>query len=69
MDKKLNLGYACINMTLSDVKPIKNKVTTNRTCIKKTFLLKGLHASYQVLPKIIFLVNKNDFFNYKLQVY
>lgn len=32
----MNLGYACINMTMG------KKVTTNRTMIKKTFLEKGL---------------------------
>lgn len=42
MNKQLNLGYACINITLSETKPKKNKITTNRTCIKKTFLSKGL---------------------------
>ena len=35
----MNLGYACINMTLSSQKP---KVTTNRSMIKKTFSEKGL---------------------------
>ena len=35
----MNLGYACINMTLNNQKP---KVTTNRSMIKKTFTLKGL---------------------------
>ena len=30
----MNLGYACINMTLGSQKP---KVTTNRSMIKKTF--------------------------------
>ena len=35
----MNLGYACINMTLSSQKP---KVTTNRSMIKKTFKEKGL---------------------------
>ena len=34
----MNLGYACINMTLSEKKP---KVTTNRSMIKRTFLEKG----------------------------
>jgi UV DNA damage endonuclease len=34
----MNLGYACINMTLGDSKP---KITTNRSMIKKTFLAKG----------------------------
>lgn len=33
----MNLGYACINMTLS-----KDKITTNRSMIKKTFLQKGI---------------------------
>ena len=31
----MNLGYACINMTLGKQKP---KITTNRSMIKKTFL-------------------------------
>ena len=35
----MNLGYACINVTLSSNKP---KVTTNRSMVKKTFLNKGL---------------------------
>ena len=35
----MNLGYACINMTLSGQKP---KVTTNRSMIKKTFNEKGI---------------------------
>ena len=35
----MNLGYACINMTLSSQKP---KVTTNRSMIKKTFTEKGI---------------------------
>ena len=35
----MNLGYACINMTLSASKP---KITTNRSMIKKTFKEKGL---------------------------
>ena len=35
----MNLGYACINMTLGKQKP---KVTTNRSMIKKTFLEKGV---------------------------
>ena len=34
-----NIGYACINMNLSNNKP---KVTTNRTMIKRTFTDKGL---------------------------
>ena len=35
----MNLGYACINMTLSGQKP---KITTNRSMIKRTFRQKGL---------------------------
>lgn len=35
----MDLGYACINMTLSESKP---KITTNRSMIKKTFKERGL---------------------------
>ena len=35
----MNLGYACINSTLSVQKP---KITTNRTMVKKTFIDKGI---------------------------
>ena len=35
----MNLGYACINVTLSNNKP---RITTNRSMVKKTFLNKGL---------------------------
>jgi len=35
----MNLGYACINTTLSSYNP---RITTNRGMIKKTFLDKGL---------------------------
>lgn len=35
----MNLGYACINMTLGSQKP---KITTNRSMIKKTFNEKGI---------------------------
>jgi UV DNA damage endonuclease len=35
----MELGYACINMTLSENTP---KITTNRSMIKKTFQTKGL---------------------------
>lgn len=34
----MDIGYACINMTLGSQKP---KVTTNRSMIKRTFLAKG----------------------------
>lgn len=35
----MNLGYACINMTLGSRKP---KITTNRSMVKKTFVERGL---------------------------
>ena len=35
----MNLGYACINMTLGAQKP---KITTNRSMIKKTFKERGI---------------------------
>ena len=35
----MNLGYACINMTLGSQKP---KITTNRSMVRKTFLERGL---------------------------
>ena len=37
----INLGYACINMELSDV-PKAKRITTNRSMIKRTFKAKGL---------------------------
>jgi len=36
-----NLGYACINKQFSDL-PKKQRVTTNRTMIKRTFLERGI---------------------------
>lgn len=41
----MNLGYACINMTLGSQKP---KITTNRSMIKKTFLDKGVEYAGQL---------------------
>jgi UV DNA damage endonuclease len=35
----MNLGYACINTSLSNANP---KITTNRSMIKKTFISRGL---------------------------
>lgn len=60
----MNLGYACINMTLGKQKP---KVTTNRSMIKRTFLEKGveyagslsLHNANDLL-KILKWNNKNN---------
>ena len=36
-----NLGYACINMGLSE-QPKTRRVTTNRTMIKRTFQQRGI---------------------------
>ncbi len=47
-----NLGYACINMTLSDV-PKSRKITTNRRMIKRTFEKRGaLYAGELALQNI-----------------
>ena len=37
----INLGYACINMELSNA-PKAKRITTNRSMIKRTFKEKGL---------------------------
>ena len=39
---KLMLGYCCICCALREQKPAKQSIYTNRTCIKKTYLEKGL---------------------------
>ena len=47
----MNLGYACINMELSNR---KDKITTNRSMIKKTFNDKGVdYASELILQNVI----------------
>lgn len=43
-----NLGYACINMTLSHGKSKKDRVTTNRSMIKRTFASKGEQYASQL---------------------
>lgn len=64
-----NLGYACINMTLSSLKG-KSKKTTNRSMIKKTFLKKGSsYASDLALKNIkdlsdILVWNKKNNINF-----
>ena len=46
----MNIGYACINMTLSSQKP---KITTNRGMIRKTFDAKGLtYVSELILQNV-----------------
>jgi len=59
----MNLGYACINMTLGEHKP---KITTNRSMIKKTFKEKGIPYASELgiqnsrdLVEIIKWNNKN----------
>ena len=48
----MELGYACINMTLSE-NPEEKRVTTNRSMIKKTFKSKGLpYASQLALQNV-----------------
>ena len=44
---KIQLGYACINMELSDV-PKKQRVTTNRSMIKRTFKAKGIQYASEL---------------------
>ena len=47
---QINLGYACLNETLRALKP---SVYTNRTCVKRTFLAKGLpHVSGLALQNV-----------------
>lgn len=48
----MNLGYACINMSLSKQKP---RITTNRGMVKKTFLTKGVDYASELA-----LLNVND---------
>ena len=48
----MELGYACINMTLSE-RPKSQRITTNRSMIKKTFKSKGLpYASELALQNV-----------------
>ena len=47
-----NYGYACINMGFSN-RPKKQRITTNRTMIKRTFLEKGIgYASELALQNV-----------------
>jgi len=50
----MNLGYACINMTLGEQKP---RITTNRSMIKKTFLARGMEYAGELA-----LLNSRDLF-------
>lgn len=51
----MNLGYACINMTLGSQKP---KITTNRSMIKKTFKERGVEYASELA-----LQNARDLFH------
>lgn len=62
------IGYACINITLSNVKPKKNSVMTNRTMVKRTFEQRGIKYASELalknvkdLEKIIRWNEKNSF--------
>jgi len=49
----MNLGYACINMELNARKGV-DRVTTNRSMIKKTFQEKGLdYASELIIQNVV----------------
>ena len=50
----MNLGYACINMTLGSQTP---RITTNRSMIKKTFKTRGISYASE-----LGLQNANDLF-------
>lgn len=68
----MNLGYACINLGLSD-QPKAKRITTNRSMIRRTFDQKGLpYASElslqncQDLPRILKWNKKNGFSFFRL---
>jgi UV DNA damage endonuclease len=50
----MNIGYACINMTLGEQTP---KITTNRSMVKKTFTQKGISYASELA-----LQNSRDLF-------
>lgn len=65
-------GYACINVTLSEVAKSK-RVTTNRSMIRKTFLQKGISYASELallnvldLEKILAWNEKNGFKFFRL---
>jgi len=64
----IQLGYACINMTLG-----KEGISTNRSMIKKTFMQKGIEYAGELalknvldLEEIIHWNIKNDIFLYRM---
>ena len=46
-EKIMKIGYACINMTLSEV-PKSKRITTNRSMIKRTFQQKGIEYASEL---------------------
>ena len=50
----MNIGYACINMTLGEQTP---RITTNRSMVKKTFTQKGISYASELA-----LQNSRDLF-------
>ena len=68
----MKLGYACVNMTLSDV-PKSKRVTTNRSMIKRTFESKGIRYASEIslqnvkdLLKILKWNNQNGIDFYRM---
>ena len=67
-----NYGYACINKTFSE-RPKKQRITTNRTMIKRTFMEKGIAYASELalqnvrdLYKILQWNFLNDIYFYRL---
>jgi UV DNA damage endonuclease len=64
MKNNLNLGYACINLSIQN--SVKNKITNNRGMIKRTFKQKGVkYASHLAKQNVADLLpilkwNKNN---------
>ena len=63
----MNIGYACINITLSSHKP---KVTTNRSMVKRTFMKRGIsyasELALQNVTDLLTILKWNDAHNIKL---
>lgn len=66
-------GYCCINLSLSEGVGKKNKVTTNRSMVKRTFMERGIEyaselalQNVQDLKKIIQWNSENDILMYRM---
>lgn len=69
MKSNLNLGYACINMTLQE----NEKVQCNRSMIKRTFLKKGISyaselalSNVRAMKRVIEWNNENNISVYRM---